>query len=118
MNSFSPFFTADRPYEQVLPWLKQRLSEAGLRVMPTFDLATARTGLGLDDCPCPNHGTQECDCEMIVLLVYKKSDGPATLILHGNNEQCWISLVNNAQQHPHPGVRSPIEQALQINPAR
>ena len=116
MNLLSPFLVTDRPYDEVLPWLKQQLSEAGLRVMQTFDLAVARTGL--EDCPCPHHGTDKCDCEMIVLLVYGKSDEPITLILHGNNGQSQVSLVNNAQQHANTSLRSSIEQALQINPTR
>ncbi len=82
--------------------------------MQTFDLAVARTGL--DDCLCPHHGTEQCECEMIVLLIYGKSSEPVTLILHGNNGQSWLSLVNNAQQRPNPNLRSVIEQALQINP--
>ena len=46
----------------------------------------------LEDCPCPHHGTNECDCQMLVLLVYGEAVEPATLILHGNNGQTWFSI--------------------------
>ena len=113
VNSPSHFFTMDRPYNEAVHWLKQRLSEAGLRVIQTFDLAVARAGL--EDCPCSHHGTEQCDCEMIVLLVYGKSNEPVTLILHGNKGQSWLSLVSNAQQHPNPKIELVIEQTLQLN---
>jgi len=72
--------------------------------MQTFDLHTARHAL--DDCPCPNHGTEECDCQMVVLLVYGKTSdvstpldtSPVTLILHGNDGQTWVSIADNPGQ--------------------
>jgi len=82
--------------------------------MQTFDLHTARHAL--EDCPCPNHGTSECDCQMLVLLVYGKASEPATLILHGNDGKTWFSIVNNSSQGAEASVRSAIEKALQLNP--
>ena len=55
--------------------------------------------LGLHNCCCPNHGTDACDCQMIVLLVYGEAAEPATLILHGNNGQTWISIAECVAQH-------------------
>ena len=55
--------------------------------------------LGLHNCCCPNHGTDACDCQMIVLLVYGEVAEPATLILHGNNGQTWISIAECVAQH-------------------
>jgi hypothetical protein len=50
---------------------------------------------------------------MVVLLVYGSTVDPATLILHGNDGQTWLSLVSTLTQHPDPLLRSTIEQALQ-----
>ncbi len=110
MNLLTPFFSADRLYNELLPWLRQRLSLAGLRVMQTFDLNTAR--MNLEDCPCPHHGTDQCDCQMIVLLVYGNAAEPETLIMHGNEGHTWLSLVNTPGQHADSALQKTIENAL------
>jgi len=114
MNSLSPFFSADRPYDDVLPWLKQQLSSTGLRVIQTFDLRLT-TSLRLGDCSCPHHGTEQCDCQMVVLLVYGSAPEPATLVLHGNDGQTWLSLVDQPRQHADSNIVNVIQQALEIN---
>ena len=114
MNSLSPFFSADGPYNDVLPWLKQQLSGAGLRVMQTFDLRLT-TPLRLGDCSCPHHGTEQCDCQMVVLLVYGSAPEPVTLVLHGNDGQTWLSLVDQPSQHADTKIVSAIRQALEFN---
>lgn len=81
--------------------------------MQTFDLHDVR--LGHDTCPCPHHGTSQCDCQMIVLLVYGDEAEPITLILHGNDGRTWLSLVNTLAQHADSFLQVSIEKALQIN---
>jgi len=54
---------------------------------------------------------------MVVLLVYGQAGRPATLILHGNDGQSWLSLVNTPAQQADSSLRVSIEQALQINPS-
>ncbi len=114
MNT-SPFLSVNHSCDEVLQWTKKQLLRAGLRAVQTFDLHNAR--VGLHDCPCPNHGTNECDCQMVVLLVYGNACEPVTLILHGNDGQTWFSLVNNSLQHTDASIRSAIERALQFNPS-
>ena len=111
MTDLSPFLLLDCSCDQALQITRTKLSQAGLRAMQTFNLNTAR--LGLHNCSCPNHGTEACDCQMIVLLVYGESAEPATLILHGNDGQTWLSLVNNSVQHVDPSIQRSIERALQ-----
>ena len=113
MNTLSSFLSVNRACDDVLNWLSLSLSCKGLRVLRTFDLHDARGGL--DHCPCPQHGTNQCDCQMIVLLVYGNAEEPVTLILHGNDGQTWLSLVNNSLQHATPSIQLSIEQALQLN---
>jgi hypothetical protein len=83
---------------EALQWTSQTLTQNGLRVIQTFDLNTARHTL--EDCSCPHHGTSECDCQMVVLLVYGETGGPVTLILHGyvqfgDNKTFAIKVTNN-----------------------
>jgi len=114
MNAISPFLSVDHPCDETLHWLRRRLSHRGLRLLQTFDLHDAR--LGTSDCPCPNHGTTDCDCQMVVLLIYKETAEPATLVLHSNDGRTWISLVNTPSQRADASIRAEIENALQVNP--
>ena len=114
MNAWSPFLCVERPFLETQDWLKKRLARQSLRALQTFDLHDAR--LGSAHCPCPNHGTSHCDCEMVILLVYGSSAQPATLILHGNDGQSWVSLVHTPLQPVDPAIRAAIEHALQSSP--
>jgi len=90
--NISPFLTVNLTCDRTLPWVSQQLLKAGLRSVQTFDLNTARAAL--HDCDCPHHGTDRCDCQMVVLLVYGSTTEPVTLILHGNDGQTWLSIPN------------------------
>ena len=94
MTMLSPFLSINCSCEEVLHRSKTKLSEAGLTPVQTFDLSNAR--LGSHNCTCPNHGTEACDCQMVVLLVYGEFPEPATLILHGNDGKTWVSITDNA----------------------
>ena len=114
----SPFLSVDQSCDEVLHRAKGQLSQAGLRAMQTFDLHAAR--IGLQNCPCPNHGTDECDCQMVVVLVYQKygdvspplDTSPVTLILHGNHGQTWLSLAEDPHQVSEPKLPAEIKQVL------
>ena len=110
--NISPFLSVNRPSDEALQWTKKQLLEAGLRPIQTFDLHAAR--VGLHDCPCPHHGTDDCDCQMVVLLVYGKAGEPLTLILHGHDEQIWFSIADNPRQRADPKLMSVIQQALGV----
>jgi hypothetical protein len=107
--------TLDGSCDTALRWLGRRLSKAGLRALRTFDLHDAR--LATANCPCPHHGSADCDCQMVVLLVYGPSARPATLMLHSNDGQTWLSLVNTPSQPVEVSMRASIERALEINPS-
>src|SRR5687768_12190298 len=114
MNS-SQFLTINHPCDEALQWTREQLSQAGLRPVQTFDLHTAR--LAMHDCPCPNHGTEECDCQMVVVLVYGKVAEPATLILHGNNGRTSVSIVNDPQQRVDAKTMALIQHVLEVKTA-
>lgn len=116
MNSLPPFFSANRPYDDVLPWLEQQLSRAGMRVMQTFDLRLT-SPLKPGYCTCPHHGTDQCDCQMIVLLIYGNEERPVSLVLHGNDGQTWLFLVDHPSQRAEAGTVNAIRKALEIQTA-
>ena len=91
MSTLMPFLVLDQTCDQVLTWVKQQLTGADFRVVQTFDLQVAR--MAHPDCPCPHHGTNECNCQMVVLLVYGKQNDPSTLVIHGQDGRSWVSLA-------------------------
>lgn len=111
MPTLSPFLSIDSSCDQALRMTKQQLAQAGLWSVQTFNLNTAR--LGLHNCSCPNHGTEACDCQMIVLLVYGDASEPATLILHGNDGTTWVSIADNTLQRVDKKLIIHIRRALQ-----
>ena len=108
----SPFLSVNHPCSEALQWTKEQLLQAGLRPIQTFDLHAARAGS--HNCPCPNHGTKECDCQMVVLLVYGKSSEPVTLILHGNDGQTQLSIADDPRQRADAKLIMVIQQALEL----
>jgi hypothetical protein len=92
-------------------WVTARLEEAALHVYRSFDLRSARAVSS--SCACPDHGTDACDCQMVVLLVYQGQDAPATVILHGHQGRTWILLADT----PDTKLEATIESALALNPS-
>ena len=111
LMNMSPFLTVSQTCDRALPWVIQQLHQVGLRSVQTFDLHTARAAL--HDCDCPHHGTDQCDCQMVVLLVYGKMDEPATLILHGNDGTTWLSITASAKSNRD--LDEQIQRALGIS---
>ena len=112
MALLTTFLSLNHPGDKSLVWVKEQLATAKLRAVQTFDLQSARHAL--EDCPCPHHGTEQCDCQMVVLLVYANAAEPATLILHGNDGRTWISLVEHPGFQPSQEAVRAIQQALEI----
>ena len=108
--SLPPFLTVDLSCDMALQMTKRKLSRAGLRALQTFDLHAARAGL--HECACPNHGTEDCDCQMVVLLVYGNAEQPITLFLHGNDGQTWLSIADSPPQRVDPKLVAQIRVAL------
>lgn len=108
--NLSPFLSLNCPCDEALRWVRERLTRAGLHPVQTFDLHAAREGL--HDCPCPNHGAEDCDCQMVVLLVYGSAESPVTLFLHGNGGQTWLSFADEPHPHADSKALAGIKQAL------
>jgi hypothetical protein len=106
----TPFLKLDQPCEEAVEWVSERVGYAGLSVMRTFDLQVARHAQTV--CPCPHHGTDQCDCQMVVLLVYQYNQRPLTMIAHGHSGQTWFSMVDTPQQRADPHLEAVIRQLL------
>ena len=105
-----PFLILDQTCDQILTWVKQLLTGAGFRVVQTFDLQVAR--MAHPDCPCPHHGTNECNCQMVILLVYGKQDDPVTLVIHGQDGRSWVSLVSPVGKRFNQHLEVMVRRAL------
>lgn len=106
------FLTVDLPCDMALQAAKKKLTQTGLRALQTFDLHTARHIQ--QDCPCPNHGAADCDCQMVVLMVYGETAEPATLILHGSDGQTRFSLADDPSQRADRKLVASIKQSFGI----
>ena len=110
MSAIMPLLVLDQTCEQVLVWINGKLSDANFRIVKTFDLHVAR--LAHPDCPCPHHGTDGCNCQMIVLLVYGKQGDPATLVIHGQDGKAWLSLAIPVNGHSNQHLEVAIRRIL------
>jgi hypothetical protein len=92
-----PFLIVEQPYKIAIEQVVQQIRSLGLQITMTFDLQEAR--LGHADCTCPHHGTEQCDCQLVVILIYGHGPKPITLIAHGHEGETRFSFVDTPQQH-------------------
>ena len=110
MSYSYPFLTLEQPCNEAIAWVVSQVSGVGLQVVRTFDLQVACHDPA--DCPCPHHGTDQCDCQMVVLLVYGDDYQPISLVAHSYDGRTWFSLVDTPQQRADPRLERAIRQAL------
>lgn len=110
MSALLPFLALEKSCEQVDKWVRERLTRSGLRVVPTFDLQIAR--MSHPDCQCPDHGTDACSCQMVILLVYGKQEDPATLVIHGQDGKTWVSLATTMQARSRQSLETSVRHML------
>jgi hypothetical protein len=95
---------------QVVDLLTQDLSRDEIQVTRSFDLqATRAVHVG---CSCPHHGTDQCTCQLIVLLIYERQNPPITLVLEGRDGQTWVSLVMTPGEKVLPHLLDIIQAIL------
>jgi hypothetical protein len=111
MNETSHFLEIDLPCDQAVAWLTGRMDKAGLEILRTFDLQLARSAH--PSCPCPHHGSEQCDCQMVVVLIYGQQSPPLTLLCHGNEGRTWVALVDTPQQRASLRLQAAVRQAVE-----
>jgi len=110
MSTLFPFLVFEKTCSQVLTLVNEELTGAGFRTVQTFNLHTAR--LAHLECQCPHHGTSDCSCQMVILLVYGKQEDPATLIIHSQDEKTGVSLSSPVSEHATQNLGSAIRRVL------
>jgi hypothetical protein len=110
MTPLRPSWSIPVACDMSVHWLEDRLANAGLHLLRTFDLQDAR--LATAGCTCPHHGTTDCDCQMVVVLVYAGDRSPVTLVIHGSNAQSWVSLIDRPDQPADPSTILAIQNAM------
>ncbi len=88
----------------------EALHNAGLQVIPSFD--SRRTRIDKTDFSCPHHGTAVCTCHIVVLLVYKSEEQPATVIVYGQDNDTWVSLAISPNLRPSAALQAQIKNSL------
>lgn len=116
MGHISPFLSIDSSWENALQSIQTRLSRAGFSTVQTFNLHAVR--VSSQENGCPTHATEECDCQLVVLLVYGEPAEPATLVLHGNHAKTWLSIPESAVPLPNTGLIGAIRKALDSSEPR
>lgn len=113
MAQTSTLLTLKSNGQMVIENLISCLEQAGLLVIRSFDLQTARSAQV--DCSCPHHATDQCDCQMAVLLVYDQTATPVTLTFHGHDGRSQLTLVNMIEPRPSDGLIYKIMAAITLS---
>ena len=109
----TPLLKVNKACDDSVLWAFLRFEEAGYQAVRTFDLQAARMSTHFD-CPCPHHGTEKCDCQMVVLLVYIGTQDPVTMLIHGSQQESWFYLINTLQQPVEDALGKMIEDVLTL----
>jgi hypothetical protein len=110
MSSETHLLTLNLDSKMAVERVTNRLSADGLRVMPSFDLQAARSAHV--DCTCPHHGKDECDCQLVVLLVYEDQGPPLTLVAHSKDGKTHFALVDPPEGPQEQEIKNKILGAL------
>ena len=90
----------------------KRLTKDGMQVIRSFDLQIARSAHV--DCRCPQHGKSECDCQLVVLLVYDEWGTLLNVVAHGREDKTYFVLAQPPQGVNESRLKNKILQALAI----
>ena len=111
MSQTKQLFTIPLECETAVAQIIERLKSDGLQVIRSFDLKTAR--MAHTECTCPHHGTEQCDCQMVVLLVYEGAGQPITMVAHDFEGNTHVSIEYSPSPESNRLLESAILQALE-----
>ncbi len=79
--------------DELVHLLTRALMARGYSVHRSFDLGSARDSLrNPHNCLCPHHGTFQCACQYIVLLIRIDQELPFSIVAHGHNDGTILSV--------------------------
>ncbi len=111
MNQAICLSTINLDSETVIFQLTNKLEDAGMRVVRSFDLKSACASY--PDTTCPHHGDSPCDCQMVVLLVYGAEATPASVVLHYHQGNTNVELVDTPDNRPDKRLVTMIKLAFE-----
>lgn len=91
----------------------QEVEAAGLETRRTFDLDIVRSGN--PQFQCPIHGSNDCTCQLVILLVMMRYGRSVTVILEGRDHQTWVYLDEGhaaADEEVDPRLTGALSQAF------
>jgi hypothetical protein len=103
--------------ETALKAVRTSLARHGLSAARSFDL---RSALGAHSgCECPHHGTAQCNCQFVVLLVYSQAPlqggeavEPVVITTHSRDNRTEARIVHDAVTLPDPRLAEEVMAAL------
>ena len=110
MSQGTYLLTLNLDSKKAVKRMMDRLASDGMKVIRSFDLQTARAAHV--DCTCPHHGKDECDCQLVVLLVYDDQGTPITLVAHGKDNKTHFALVDPPERPEERLLNTKILQAM------
>lgn len=110
MSQGTYLLTLNLDSKKAVKRMMDRLASDGMKVIRSFDLQTARAAHV--DCTCPHHGKDECDCQLVVLLVYDDQGTPITLVAHGKDNKTHFALVDPPERPEERLLKTKILQAM------
>jgi hypothetical protein len=112
MSQGTYLLTLNLDSKKAVKRMMDRLASDGMKVIRSFDLQTARAAHV--DCTCPHHGKDECDCQLVVLLVYDDQGTPITLVAHGKDNKTHFALVDPPESLQERLLKTKILQAMAL----
>ena len=113
MNMGNPFITLHQDPQTVLEWVRKQIWAAGLEVICTFDLQLARKNQQSNT--CPQHGSMACNCQLMILMVYKSPNAPISLIGYGDSSCTSLSVINTPEQQADPLLFESLREILSLD---
>lgn len=110
MNWVSPLLDLHEDCENTVASVTALLTSSGLRVVRSFDLQSACASYTSP--VCPHHGQKDCDCQLVVLMIYGSQEQPSSLILHSSGGQTQVGLATMPDQTDAPKLERRIRVAL------
>jgi hypothetical protein len=112
MRQGTNLLTLELDSEIAVGRMVDRLTADGMQVIRSFDLQTARNAHV--DCECPHHGKDECDCQLVVLLVYDEQGKLLTVVAHGKDNTSYFALVDPPEGEQENIIKNKILQTLTL----
>jgi hypothetical protein len=112
MNQGTHLLSLNLDSNKAVERIMDRLTADGMEVIRSFDLLSAKATQV--NCTCPKHGNDDCDCQLVVLLVYDNRGTMLTMVAHGKDNKTHFALVDPPNHALQKLLRNKIMGALAL----